>query len=88
MKIAELPDVMDEISQYALIEFKDLLDCIDEKYRVVLVLYYVEGLKIREIAELLEMKESTVKTHLRRGKNSLKREYEYVDSEEDGLKKE
>ncbi len=85
--IAEFPDIMDESSQYALVEFKELLEQMDEKYRVVLVLYYVEGFKIKEIAELLDMKENTVKTRLKRGKTSLKREYDSLSKQHDSSKK-
>lgn len=79
---AEFPDIMEETSQYALVEFKELMENIDEKYRLILILYYVEGLKIREIAQLLDMKENTVKTRLKRGKNSLKKEYEWLYKQE------
>ncbi|MGN0153452.1 MAG: sigma-70 family RNA polymerase sigma factor [Lachnospiraceae bacterium] len=79
----ELPDVMEECSQYELTEFKELMDNLEEKYRLILILYYVEEFKISEISEMLDMKESTVKTRLRRGKNSLKKEYERINN---GLK--
>ncbi len=84
---AEFSEIMDESSQYTLVEFKELLGQMDEKYRVVLVLYYVEGFKIKEIAELLDMKENTVKTRLKRGKASLKKEYESLDKKQDSSKK-
>lgn len=84
---AEFSDIMDESSQYALVEFKELLDQLDEKYRVILVLYYVEGFKMKEIAELLGMKENTVKTRLKRGKASLKREYELLSNKQEPSKK-
>lgn len=84
---AEFSDIMDESSQYALLEFKELLNQMDEKYRVVLVLYYVEGFKIKEIAELLDIKENTVKTRLKRGKASLKKEYESLDKKQESSKK-
>lgn len=75
VSVAEFPEIMVETSQYALVEFKQLLENIDEKYRLILVLYYVEDFKIKEIAQLLDMKENTVKTRLKRGRNSLKKEY-------------
>ena len=50
------------------IEFLETLNKIDEKYRVVLTLYYVEGFSVREIAELLDLKEVTVKARLQRGR--------------------
>lgn len=55
-----------------LLEFLDLLDRVDEKYRTVLILYYVEGLKIKEIAEILNCNENTVNSQLRRGRMCYK----------------
>lgn len=59
-----------------LFEFIDTLENIDEKYRTILVLYYVEGFKIKEIAELLNMNERTVNSRLRRGREQYKKELE------------
>ncbi|MCI8835195.1 MAG: sigma-70 family RNA polymerase sigma factor [Ruminococcus sp.] len=56
-------------------EFYELLKALDEKYRTVLVLYYAEGFKVREIAQILELEENTVKTRLSRGRKQLAREY-------------
>ena len=47
--------------------------CIE--YRTILILYYVEGFKIREIAQILDMDENTVKTRLSRGRKAAAREY-------------
>ena len=45
------------------------------KYREVLYLYYEEGYKVREIAEILETKEGTVMSLLKRGRDKLKKIY-------------
>lgn len=42
------------------------------KYRNVLYLHYFEGYSVREMSQILGLKESTVKTHLKRGRESLK----------------
>ncbi len=47
-----------------------------EKYRSVVYLHYVEGYRCREIAELLSLKESTVKMRLKRGRELLKLQWE------------
>ena len=50
-------------------------ECIKEVpliYRQVMVLFYFEEMKIREIAEVLEEKEGTIKSKLFRGKQALK----------------
>ena len=59
-----------------LAEFLQLLESIDEKYRTVIILYYVEGYKIKEIADILEVSKNTVSSQLRRGRLKLKRELE------------
>ena len=57
-------------------EFLALLDSLDEKYRTVLLLYYGEGFQVREIAQILELKEETVKTRLKRARARFKLAYE------------
>ena len=71
----EFPEIGNSDMSLAEFEFKEMLVKIDEKYRVILVLYYVEGFKIPEIAELLELKENTVKTRLARGREQIRGEY-------------
>ena len=46
---------------------------IPEKYRVLLYMFYFEEIKIAEIAVILNEKENTIKTRLKRGKIALKR---------------
>lgn len=53
-------------------EFVQILQGLDEKYRLIVILYYVEELKVREIAKLLDMRVSTVKTRLARGREELR----------------
>lgn len=57
------------------IEFLRLMNQIDAKYRIVLLLYYAEEFSVKEIAELLELNENTVKTRLSRGRDMYKRVY-------------
>ena len=44
-----------------------------EKYRNPIYLFYYEDYSIREIAEVLGEQENTVKTHLKRGREELKK---------------
>ena len=53
-------------------EFEDLMRMLDEKYRTILLLYYGEGFKVSEIAQLLEMEENTVKSILSRGRERFR----------------
>lgn len=52
---------------------REALMKIPEKYRILLYMFYFEELKIYQIAAILEEKENTIKTRLKRGKNALKR---------------
>lgn len=59
---------------YGLAEWEQVLQTLDEKYRLVMLLYYVEGFKIREISEILDIPAATVKTRLVRGRKQLAEE--------------
>lgn len=52
-------------------DFNELLAQLDEKYRLPLVLFYGEGYKTAEIAQILEIPKSTVQTRLARGREKL-----------------
>ena len=57
-------------------EYADLHDCIyhmEPKFREVIILYYFEDLKIREIAKILNISEGTVKSRLSRARDKLKK---------------
>lgn len=56
-------------------EFDELMNQLEDKYRIILLLYYSEGFKIREIAEILELEENTVKTRLVRGRKQFEKVY-------------
>lgn len=51
------------------------LEQLAENDRLVLTLHYMDGLKVREIAALLSVKEGTVKTRLMRGRQRFKKIY-------------
>lgn len=46
---------------------------LDEKYQTVIYLHYYEGYKVAEIAKILKLTSSTVKTRLSRGREKLKK---------------
>ena len=52
------------------------LDRLPEKYRTVLVLYEIEGLSTREIAELCQLHLSTLKVHLFRAREKFMARYQ------------
>lgn len=58
------------------IEFHAMLRSLPKDSRIIFQLYYGERFTTKEIAEMLRMKESTVKSRLHRGKEQLRREME------------
>ncbi len=64
-------DAMELDERHALV--RQALDHIDERYREVMHLVYVEGLKVEETARILGTPEGTVKTRLMRGREALKK---------------
>lgn len=58
-----------------LLEIKKL----PEKYRVIVHLFYFEDLSVKEISSLVHMKESTVKSHLFRAREKLKKNLKEED---------
>ncbi len=61
--------------EYDLCEWKEMLNSLGEKYRTIVLLYYSEGLKVKEISDLLQLNKNTVLTRLARAKEQLKKEY-------------
>jgi RNA polymerase sigma-70 factor (ECF subfamily) len=50
------------------------IDALPEKYRAVITLYHLQGHQYEEIARVLDLPMGTVKTHLFRAKEQLRRE--------------
>jgi RNA polymerase sigma-70 factor (ECF subfamily) len=64
---------------------RDLMEVVlslPEKYRIIVHLYYYEGYKTREIAEILQLSENTVKTRLVKGRRILKTKLEGWEDDE------
>jgi RNA polymerase sigma-70 factor (ECF subfamily) len=57
------------------------VQALPDKYRTVIYLYYSAGLKIREIADCLQIPENTVKSRMRKAKDILKTKLEVVKYE-------
>lgn len=69
---AELPEPCYLERDYAEAEFREMLSSFPEDCRTILLLYYGEQFTTREIAEILGMKENTVKSKLRRSREALR----------------
>ena len=58
------------------LEFFDLLKILPDDSRVIFQMYFGEQFTIAEIAEILHMKENTVKSRIHRGKTQLREQME------------
>lgn len=54
----------------------ELIMSLPSKYKVVMTLYYIEGYKSKEIAEIIGIKEETVRKRLQKGREILRRLFE------------
>ncbi len=61
-----------DVSVEELMDLRKALKQLKEEYREVIELYYLNGFNTREIAHMLQKSENTVKSHLLRGRQSLK----------------
>lgn len=57
-------------------ETLELIMGLPAKYKIVLTLYYVEGYKCKEISEIIDINEDTVRKRLQKGRELLKKEIE------------
>lgn len=57
------------------LELKEALGLLDEKYRMVLTLFYLDGYSIADISKVLKIPKSTVQTRLQRGRKKLSEYY-------------
>ena len=85
--VEEMPEqaAKDTVEAEANLEWKEALWGLDEKYRLIVVLFYAEGLRTAEIGKLLQLPDSTVRTRLARGREQLARYY--AETEEGGGRK-
>ena len=67
-------------SETDLVEWKEMLQALDEKYRLIMVLFYSYGFSAKEIGKMLGMPSSTVRTRLERGRKQLAKYYRGEDS--------
>lgn len=72
----EVPEEWDEQDMDSQREFLELVGKLPQDYRMIFVLYYGEGFNTREIAEILDESENTIKSRLRRGRIKLEQALE------------
>ena len=68
--VEDIPEIAHEDS-YFTNEWKEVLNGLTEKYRVVMELYYVDGFSTKEIAGMLHIRDTTVRSRMARGRKQL-----------------
>ena len=69
--MAEFPDRLMP-SYDGAVEFRDCLFRLDERERMPVLLYYIEGYDIQQVASILRIPQGTVKSRLNRGRRQLR----------------
>ena len=73
-------ELTEDVSRYGMSqidkhdELWDIILTLDEKYRSVIILFYYDQMKIKEISEILHITEGTVKSRMSRAKDILKKQ--------------
>ena len=76
----EIPSPEETLLQKSQAEIlREMIRQLPEGYRLPLQLYYSADLPVKEIAKLMKLPESTVKTRLRRAKAQLRQKLEEMD---------
>jgi RNA polymerase sigma-70 factor (ECF subfamily) len=73
------PDVLAERRDESR-RLRDAIDALPEKYRTVITLYHLQGRQYDEIARVLDLPMGTVKTHLFRAKELLRKRFSAGDA--------
>lgn len=83
----ELNDFIEETDmQKQLQEILSEIAFLSKAYREVMVLYYIDGMKIRDIAESLNISETTVKQRLFSARNTVRKEVKSMNNRNLSLK--
>ena len=68
--VEDVPEMVHE-DHYFTNEWKSVLSSLNEKYRVVMELYYVDGFSTKEIARMLHITDANVRRRMVRGRKQL-----------------
>lgn len=67
-----------ELESESKLDFYSVINLLDKKERTIMVLYYSERYTTKEIAEILNKNENTVKTIIHRAKIKLQKKYKEI----------
>lgn len=73
----EMTEAWYQDNEFLNLEWRDFLTCLDKKYRTIIILYYEQGFTTKEIAQILDANESTVRSQLTTARNKLRKELSY-----------
>ncbi len=74
------------VTTYDAAEIQSLIDELPKGYKMVFVLYAIEGYKHQEIAKMLEVTESTSKTQLFKARKMLQQKLTHLKEKENGTR--
>ena len=67
-----LPDIASRDNPYLSVEIGEAIDNLPEKIRLTVILFYIEDYSVKEIKNILNIPEGTVKSRLNAGRKLLK----------------
>jgi RNA polymerase sigma-70 factor (ECF subfamily) len=70
--LTEMPDVGTREMTEESLALREALEALDLKYRIPLVLYYLDGYPVKEVARIMRLPVGTVKSRLSRAKRLMK----------------
>jgi RNA polymerase sigma-70 factor (ECF subfamily) len=70
--LAEMPDAGTREMTEDSLALREALEALDLKYRIPLVLYYLDGYPVKEVARIMRLPVGTVKSRLSRAKRLMK----------------
>ncbi len=74
ISVETMPELEDRTADDDGQVFQELIEPLKAQDRSIFTLYYVYGMKVKEIAAYMEMKENTVASRLKRGREMLRDE--------------
>ncbi|MBE0447185.1 MAG: sigma-70 family RNA polymerase sigma factor [Actinobacteria bacterium] len=80
--VSELQAIESSGNGYAEVEMKQVLDCLDEDLKTLVVMYYLHDLPVKNISETLAIPEGTIKSKLSKARAQLS---EALKPEQGGL---
>ncbi|WP_179035741.1 sigma-70 family RNA polymerase sigma factor [Paenibacillus sp. URB8-2] len=66
-----LPETQDTSDNMASVELRMAVDKLEDQQRIVVVLYYYQDMPLKQVADMLQISESAVKTRLYRARKTL-----------------